>query len=156
MRGRRGQALVEFALVLPVLVLLLLAVLDIGRVVFAYTSLTNAAREGVRLAIVNQDQDLIVARAKTQVAIAEVDEPAVTVKFWRPPLNSDPKKNTACTMIAVDCIAQVRFETTLYPITPVIGAFFFPHGVTLAAVSTLPVEYVCPKDGADASSCPRH
>ena len=38
----------EFALVLPILVLVLFGVLDLGRVFFATISLTNAAREGVR------------------------------------------------------------------------------------------------------------
>ncbi len=41
-----GQALVEFAIILPVLVLLLLGVLDLGRSFNAYIIITNAAREG--------------------------------------------------------------------------------------------------------------
>ena len=40
----RGQALVEFALVLPVLALLLVVAIDFGRVFFGWVSLTNAAR----------------------------------------------------------------------------------------------------------------
>ena len=54
-RGRRrGQALVEFALVLPVLLVILLGTVDAGRLIFAYNSVSNAAREGGRTAIVNQ------------------------------------------------------------------------------------------------------
>ena len=34
--------------------MLLLAIFDLGRAVFAYNDITNAAREGARLAIVNQ------------------------------------------------------------------------------------------------------
>ena len=49
----RGQALVEFALILPVFVLLIVAVFDFGRVVWATTSVTNAAREAARYAIVH-------------------------------------------------------------------------------------------------------
>ena len=45
-RDERGQALVEFALVLPIFILLLVAIFDLGRAVFAYNTLTNAAREG--------------------------------------------------------------------------------------------------------------
>lgn len=41
----RGQSLVEFALVLPVFVLLLATALDLGRVFYAQISLANAARE---------------------------------------------------------------------------------------------------------------
>ena len=54
-RAARGQALVEFALVLPLFVLLLLAIFDFGRVIWARNVLENAAREGARQAIVHGD-----------------------------------------------------------------------------------------------------
>ena len=41
-----GQALVEFALLLPILLVLILGAMDLGRVFFVKTVLTNAAREG--------------------------------------------------------------------------------------------------------------
>ncbi len=44
--SKRGQSLAEFALILPVLVLLMLGTIDFGRVFFAYVSVTNAARNG--------------------------------------------------------------------------------------------------------------
>jgi Flp pilus assembly protein TadG len=50
----RGQSLVEFSLIFPIVVLLLIAVFDIGRGVYAYTSIANAARSGARIAAVNQ------------------------------------------------------------------------------------------------------
>lgn len=46
----RGQALVEFALVLPLLALLLVVAVDFGRVFFGWVSLTNAARVGANYA----------------------------------------------------------------------------------------------------------
>ena len=49
----RGQSMVEFALILPVLVLLLVGFFDLGRVVVANDGLTHAAREAARLAIVH-------------------------------------------------------------------------------------------------------
>src|SRR6185503_6112479 len=42
----RGQSLVELALVLPVLLLLVLAAVDLGRIFFARIAVANAAREG--------------------------------------------------------------------------------------------------------------
>jgi TadE-like protein len=48
-----GQALLEFALVLPIFLTLLFLVVDFGRVVWATNSLANAAREGARYAIVH-------------------------------------------------------------------------------------------------------
>jgi len=48
----QGQSLVEFALVLPVLLIVLLGVLDLGRLYFAYVTVTNASREGARLGMI--------------------------------------------------------------------------------------------------------
>ena len=55
-RSQRGQGLVEFALVFPVFILLLFGILDLGRAVYAYNTIGDAAREGARVAIVNQIQ----------------------------------------------------------------------------------------------------
>jgi Flp pilus assembly protein TadG len=49
----RGQTMVEFALVLPILVLLLVGFFDLGRVVLANDGLAAAAREATRYAIVH-------------------------------------------------------------------------------------------------------
>jgi Flp pilus assembly protein TadG len=53
-RGRfgRGQALVEFALVLPVFLLVVLALFDTGKGIFSNNTIAQAAREGARLASV--------------------------------------------------------------------------------------------------------
>src|SRR3954451_12155333 len=53
-RRRRGQALVEFALVLPVLLLILFGIIDAGRLIFTYNTISSAARNAARVAIVNQ------------------------------------------------------------------------------------------------------
>lgn len=47
-QGLQGQALVEFALVIMLLVVLLAATIDFGRAVFNYGAVYNAAREGAR------------------------------------------------------------------------------------------------------------
>jgi Flp pilus assembly protein TadG len=48
-----GQALVETALILPVFLMLLMGIVDMGRAVWATTSLASAAREATRYAIVH-------------------------------------------------------------------------------------------------------
>ena len=45
---QRGQDLVEFAIALPVLLLLLLGIMEVGVLIFSYSSIANAAREGAR------------------------------------------------------------------------------------------------------------
>ena len=53
--GHRGQALVEFAMVLPLLVLLLVMAIDFGRVFFGWVSIQNAARVGASYAASHAD-----------------------------------------------------------------------------------------------------
>lgn len=48
-----GQSLVELALTLPLLLLILFGVLDLGRLFYAYVTLTNSAREGARIGTSN-------------------------------------------------------------------------------------------------------
>jgi Flp pilus assembly protein TadG len=52
-RGRsRGQALVEFAVIIPVFLLLLFGLLDFGRVIYAQNTITQDAREAARAGLV--------------------------------------------------------------------------------------------------------
>ena len=49
-KSERGANLVEFALVIPLLLLMLVGVADLGRAFQTYIAITNAAREGARYA----------------------------------------------------------------------------------------------------------
>ena len=49
-RSRQGQAIVEFALIAPILILLIMGVFDLGLAFFTNITLQNAAREGARYA----------------------------------------------------------------------------------------------------------
>jgi Flp pilus assembly protein TadG len=48
--GRRAQAIVEFAIVLPILLVILVGILEAGRMVFIYAAINNASREAARYA----------------------------------------------------------------------------------------------------------
>ena len=52
-----GQSLVEFALLFPLLIFLVMGLFDIGRAVLYYAILNTAAREGTRFAIVQPAAD---------------------------------------------------------------------------------------------------
>ncbi len=54
-RKQRGQAAVEFALLLPVLALLALGLVDLGRAFYFQETITNAAREGARYGALTKD-----------------------------------------------------------------------------------------------------
>ena len=50
---RRGQALVEFALVLPIFLMMMMAVFDLGRMIYMYNGVAEAARELSRVTSVH-------------------------------------------------------------------------------------------------------
>ena len=62
LRSELGQAIVETAIVLPVVLLLLVAIVDAGRVFHAWLIVTNAAREGARSASTQQPWSTVEAR----------------------------------------------------------------------------------------------
>lgn len=63
-KQERGAVAVEFALLVPILIMMLLGIMEFGRAYNAQASLTNAAREGVRSMAINKDQDIAEAAAK--------------------------------------------------------------------------------------------
>jgi uncharacterized protein (UPF0333 family) len=157
-RRSRGQSLVEFALVLPLFLLLVMAIMDLGLAVFSYNSITNAAREGARLAIVNQDTAKITTRATQQSAVART--PTVTVNYYQAAADGTPDTTKSCPIgassyINVGCLAVVTFQGSYQPITPIIGRILFKNGVTFTAKSVLPVEYSCPNSTQTAAQCPK-
>ena len=157
-RRSAGQSLVEFALVVPLFLLLVMALMDLGLAVFSYNSITNAAREGARLAIVNQDTTKITTRATQQSAVAR--NPTVTVAFYQAAADGTPDTTKTCpvatsTYISVGCLAVVTFQAGYTPITPIIGRILFKNGVTFTAKTVLPVEYSCPNSLQTAAQCPK-
>jgi Flp pilus assembly protein TadG len=80
-RRERGAALVEFAFVLPVLLLIVLGIIDFGRAYGAKQELIHATREGVRVYVVTQDYGE--ARAAFDAAATGLD-PARVVKVSIP------------------------------------------------------------------------
>lgn len=162
----RGQALAEFALVLLILLLLFMGVFDFGRAIFMHTSLTNAAREGARLAIVNQDIPTIRQRTIDQSVMVA---PTVDVNFYIPPANPSLTPTAPCGSFTgsgtvVDppsngCVVVVEANAQFRAITPIIGTLLGP--IDLVARSTASVEFRCPRPDvaghpfADPSQCPK-
>jgi TadE-like protein len=151
-RGHSGQTLAEFAIVIPIFLLLVMALLDLGRAVFVTNGLTNAAREAARLAIVNQDADLVAQRAQAMAFGVDITTaPADLVKYYRSgPDLDDVESNEQCDdsdvdhEIAVGCVAVVVTEASWQPITPLIGNIV--GELSLSARSELPIEFVCPNN----------
>lgn len=47
-----GQSLIEFALIVPILLVLLFLIIDLGRVVYVFSTIQNSAREGARFGVI--------------------------------------------------------------------------------------------------------
>lgn len=164
-RKQRGQALVEFALILPVLMLILLGIFDVGRMVYAYNAVSNAAREGGRTAIINQHGDTIAARAAQQATglglpgTIPLECPADNIAG--PPTDSSKAGvcvafrtedlSAPCTSINLKCNAIVSVQWPWRAITPLIGDLLGP--IPLVATTTQTIENVCPRTGVDLPQC---
>jgi Flp pilus assembly protein TadG len=137
-RSRRwsGQSLVEFALIFPILIILLIAIFDLGRLVFAYNDITNAARQGARTAIINQGgtaaQDRVIQMG-TSLGLQPADVDITYIEFDG---SACPTPKT----LACQAVVTVRFAWS--PITPVIGNIVGP--MTVTATSQLPIERIFP------------
>ena len=79
-QGRaRGQALVEFSLALIPFLLLLMAIFDLGRGIFMYNGVSQAAREIARTASVHQGTTGYSVDAQETIAIQQGLVPGLTV-----------------------------------------------------------------------------
>ncbi len=73
----RGATAVEFALILPLLVMFVFGIVEFGRGYQARLTVTHAAREGVRVLAVTEDQ--AAAEAAALAAVAGIDPTNVTI-----------------------------------------------------------------------------
>jgi hypothetical protein len=108
-QDRQGQAMVELALVLPILILVLMGIIDFGRVYHGYLAVTTAAREGARQAAIGASDSEI-----TQTAIraaAPLPQSALSVQVEPPAASRYP---------GAPITVEVRYRLPL--LTPVIQA----------------------------------
>ena len=133
-RQDHGQDLVETALTLPLLLMLLFGIVEFGRVIFVYNSLSNAAREGARYAIIHpasvsltrcvdagpSDTIVLAACASTQ----GLPQDMVEVQVSTP---------SGAVRVVVTGVVQLFFG-------PIIQAFGGSGTVTLPASATMQIE----------------
>lgn len=77
--SERGAAAVEFALVLPLLVLLVVGITSVGRAFWVQTTLSNAAREGVRAMALQNSPSSATAAAKNAAAALNLTDSQIVV-----------------------------------------------------------------------------
>ena len=78
-KDERGQALVEMALVMPILLLLLAGIADLGRLIFSYEQLQMAAQESVRLGGLHKNDAAISNFAIHYVSMGDTSKMKVVI-----------------------------------------------------------------------------
>lgn len=158
-RRGAGQALAEFALVFPIIVFLTFAFIDIGRAVLTYNTLTNAARQAARVAVVSQvDPTAAPFRCEANRPTENAADPYwtfrgcamaagssigtqaadVTISYSAP-----PGTTVECgSHVSVGCIVVVTVSHDFSPITPLAGVVI--GQITMSSTSEMPVERVFP------------
>lgn len=76
---RRAQALVEMAVVLPMLLLLLLGLVDVARMANAYLTVQHAAREAVRAGATGASDAEVEQRARDAMVALEADRVTISI-----------------------------------------------------------------------------
>lgn len=146
-RGETGQALVELAIILPILFVLLAAALDLGRLFYSTVSVTNAAREGALEAASNpasfvagQPCDKVTNRVVCR-AINESRDSFVTIT----PADISMACHPACAA-AIGNSVSVTVTGHFGLLTPLLSMFFGGTDVTLS--STASAQVVTPPTAA--------
>lgn len=79
LHNEKGQSLVEFALIIPVVLLILLGILEFGMMLNSYLTISNASREGARQgAIGSSDSDI---QAKIMEISPNLDDMDILVEI---------------------------------------------------------------------------
>lgn len=135
-RGRtardRGSVAVEFALVLPVLLLILFGVIDFGRALNAQIELTGAARDGARLAALGYSNAAV--QARVVAAAPTLSGVTVTVAANCPP-GAGPTADAQ-----VDVSYQFSFITPIGPFARLVGGSHLGAPIVLTAQGVMPCE----------------
>jgi Flp pilus assembly protein TadG len=133
-RTDRGQSLVEFAMVAPILVLLIFGLVDLGRLYQAYVTVQGAARDGARYGVTGRsdcagasDRYTCIqetAELQTDSLANHASAVSVTAQSWQFPGYSvanpvgDPGKQ--CDLL------QVKVEYDFKPATPLLNKIIGP------------------------------
>ncbi len=158
-RFQRGQSMVEFAVLAPVFFLLLLGTIDLGRAIYTYNAIADAAREGTRTAVPYECQNQTglscpvvgAVTSKLGGGFSLVVDPCVTT---RTPSNnacptpdtatSNPPSNTGYIWISPNIgqhgLVTVKITFEFQPWVPVVRDAA-GQGVALTAESTMVTEY---------------
>ena len=129
--GDHGAAAVEFALVLPLLLLILFGIIDFGRWYNAQITLTQAAREGVRYAAIG----ITSPSPATRTTNAALPLTGVTVAVTACPASPGATSNATVTASKPFTIADPGYAALRAMANRVGGSF--PSSITVTGTGTM-------------------
>jgi len=156
-RRSKGQGLVEFALAAPLIVLLIAGILDFGRGIYTYNTVSQASRAAARKAMVDQVKADVRTEGIAAAPTLGLTTSNVAVCFKTQDTaerSCDSAQTDNCPRVdrMVGCLAVVVVSTTYHPFTPFISAIF--SSVPITSTSIVAIEYVCPARDATVLTCP--
>jgi len=125
-KDKRGQALIELALVLPLIILLVMGTMEFGRILHSYLLITNASREGARAGVTGADDAAIILKTKDAAESLELTDAQINIT----PAQSSRTRGIPLTV-------QVDYAVDL--ITPVLDTVV-PDPFPLSAATTMRIE----------------
>ncbi len=139
----RAQTLVEFALVIPIALFLILGFFDIGRAIFNFASLSNSVREGTRYAIVHKEA---VNAAAQNAGYSELKQKVFDYSFGIS--DSDITVDVLVTLVNASRDKISITATYLFvPVTPGIKQILGDgNGIPIVAQSTMLLEPISRDD----------
>ena len=131
----RGQSLVELAAGLLVLLILVMGIIDLGRVLFYYVTLRDAAQEGAVYGAINP-QDCAGINSRTRAPLANSGETSIQVQVLM------GSSSTTCNSAPIEqaCSGQQIEVIVTQPdfplVTPILGAFIGTEHLKLVSSVT--------------------
>ena len=135
--GERGTALLEFALILPVLVLMVFGTIDFGQAIYVQNTLANAARDGARFASVDPSNTACIQTvAARNSSLANLSNADITV--------------TRPGSIDLGQPVTVAVQSTYTPMTSLIAGTIGLTSLTLHGSATMQIRSI----PASSLACP--
>jgi Flp pilus assembly protein TadG len=120
-KSKRAQGMVEFALLAPLLLLILVGTMEFGRIIIIYTSITNAVREGARYGVVVQNETEIRQVVSERILLVPPNDVTVTVACDSGPGSTEHSFSDANCYVGGRVI--VRANYAIQAMTPLIQPF---------------------------------
>lgn len=127
LKDKKGQALVEMALILPILLLFIFGITEFGRVFATDLVLNHAAREGARAASVGSSDSDVLLIVKNRALVLSLDSSKLIVSI-------NPLEGSRCRGDAVT--VKIKYPVKIYApvISNIIGNSYIVSGETIMRI----------------------